>query len=274
MIIDSHQHFWNYDPNRDTWIDESMEVLKKNFLPRDLEPILNENGVYGCVAVQADQSEAETDFLLNCATSYPFIKGVVGWVDLCDKNVEIKLKEYAANSIFKGVRHIVQAEKRNYLLQKEVQRGIGKLSQFNLTYDLLITPEQLPSTIKLVKNFPKQKFVLDHIAKPNISKPIEKKWLSDIIKLSKNKNVWCKLSGMVTETREYSFVESDFVPFIDVIFNYFGSDRIMFGSDWPVCILASEYNNVLDIVKNYLKDHDSNIRFKILGENAKSFYNL
>ena len=274
MIIDSHQHFWNYNPARDTWIDESMKVLKKNFLPGDLEPILNENGVYGCVAVQADQSEAETDFLLNCATSYSFIKGVVGWVDLCDKNVELKLKEYAANTIFKGVRHIVQAEKQNYLLQKEVQRGIGKLSQFNLTYDLLITPEQLPSTIELVKNFPKQKFVLDHIAKPNISKPIEKKWLSDIIKLSKNKNVWCKLSGMVTETQEYRFVESDFVPFIDVIFKYFGSDRIMFGSDWPVCILASEYNNVLDIVKNYLKDHDSNIRFKILGENAKSFYNL
>ena len=274
MIIDSHQHFWNYNPARDTWIDESMKVLKKNFLPRDLEPILNENGVYGCVAVQADQSEAETDFLLNCATSYSFIKGVVGWVDLCDKNVELKLKEYAANTNFKGVRHIVQAEKQNYLLQKEVQRGIGKLSQFNLTYDLLITPEQLPSTIELVKNFPKQKFVLDHIAKPNISKPIEKKWLSDIIKLSKNKNVWCKLSGMVTETQEYRFVESDFVPFIDVIFKYFGSDRIMFGSDWPVCILASEYNNVLDIVKNYLKDHDSNIRFKILGENAKSFYNL
>ena len=274
MIIDSHQHFWNYNPERDTWIDESMQVLKKNFLPRNLKPILINNGIDGCISVQADQSYQETEFLLKCASNNKFIKGVVGWVDLCSPNLEKKLEKYTSDKIFKGVRHIVQSESPEYLLRKDVQSGISKLSKFNLTFDLLVTPIQLQSAIKLVKIFPNQKFVLDHIAKPRISEPLNKNWVSDIINLSKYSNVFCKISGLVTETKGYNFSETDFLPFLDVIFKYFGFDRIMYGSDWPVCLLAADYKKVLEIISNYLMSYDSKIREKIMGTNAKIFYNL
>ena len=274
MIIDSHQHFWNYNPERDTWIDESMQVLKKNFLPENLKPILIDNGIDGCISVQADQSYQETEFLLKCASNNKFIKGVVGWVDLCSPNLEKKLEKYTSDKMFKGVRHIVQSESPEYLLRKDVQSGISKLSKFNLTFDLLVTPIQLQSAIKLVKIFPNQKFVLDHIAKPRISEPLNKTWVSDIINLSKYSNVFCKISGLVTETKGYNFSETDFLPFLDVIFKYFGFDRIMYGSDWPVCLLAADYKKVLEIISNYLTSYDSKIREKIMGTNAKIFYNL
>ena len=158
MIIDSHQHFWKYDPVRDNWIDDSMEIIRKDFLPKDLKPLLDENGIDGCIAVQADQSETETEFLLTCAAENPFIKGVVGWVDLTAKNLEKRLMHYTANPLFKGVRHIVQAEKEDYLLREDVQNGIGKLAKHKLTFDILIFPHQLPAAIEMVEKFPKQQF--------------------------------------------------------------------------------------------------------------------
>ena len=274
MIIDSHQHFWNYNPERDTWIDESMQVLKKNFLPENLKPILIDNGIDGCISVQADQSYQETEFLLKCASNNNFIKGGVGWVDLCSPDLEKKLKRYSADKKFKGVRHIVQSESKEYLLRKDVQAGISKLSNSNLTFDLLVTPIQLQSAIKLVKTFPNQKFVLDHIAKPRISEPLSKTWVNDIINLSKQNNVFCKISGLVTETKGYNFLEADFLPFLDIIFQYFGFDRIMYGSDWPVCLLAAQYKKVLDIITDYLSSYDSKTREKIMGTNAQIFYKL
>ena len=274
MIIDSHQHFWNYNPERDTWIDESMQALKKNFLPENLKPILIDNAIDGCISVQAGQSYEETEFLLECASNNKFIKGVVGWVDLCSPDLEKKLKRYSTDKKLKGVRHIVQSEHKEYLLRKDVQVGISKLSNFNLTFDLLVTPIQLQSAIKLVKTFPNQKFVLDHIAKPRISEPLSKTWVNDIINLSKQDNVFCKISGLVTETKGYNFLEADFLPFLDIIFQYFGFDRIMYGSDWPVCLLAAEYKKVLDIITDYLSSYDSKTREKIMGTNAQIFYNL
>ena len=274
MIIDSHQHFWNYNPERDTWIDESMQALKKNFLPENLKPILIDNAIDGCISVQAGQSYEETEFLLECASNNKFIKGVVGWVDLCSPDLEKKLKRYSTDKKLKGVRHIVQSESKEYLLRKDVQVGISKLSNFNLTFDLLVTPIQLQSAIKLVKTFPNQKFVLDHIAKPRISEPLSKTWVNDIINLSKQDNVFCKISGLVTETKGYNFLEADFLPFLDIIFQYFGFDRIMYGSDWPVCLLAAQYKKVLDIITDYLSSYDSKTREKIMGTNAQIFYNL
>ena len=274
MIIDSHQHFWNYDPIKDSWIDESMGVLKKDFLPKDLAPILKENGVAGCIAVQADQSETETEFLLSCAASNQFIKGVVGWVDLIAPNLEERLEHYTSNHLFKGVRHIVQAENDDYLLRKDVQNGIGKLTKYNLTFDLLVYPRQLSSAISLVEKFPNQRFILDHIAKPNISEPISDAWLSNIIHLSNNQNVSCKLSGMVTETNNYTFMDNDFTPFINAVFQSFSSERILFGSDWPVCLIASNYKKVLTIVNDYLYKHSTKIKDNVLGQNAIKIYNL
>ena len=274
MIIDSHQHFWNYDPIRDSWIDDSMSIIRKNFLPKDLEPILIENGVDGCIAVQADQSELETQFLIDCACSNSFIKGVVGWVDLTSKNIENRLNHFSLNPSFKGVRHIVQAEKKNYLLRKDVQNGISKLKEYDLTFDLLIYPHQIMNAVELVKKFSDQTFILDHIAKPNISKPVSDEWKYGIKLLSENHNVSCKISGMVTETHNFKFNNNDFTPFLDVIFNCFGSERIMFGSDWPVCLVAASYNQTIKIIHNYLENCSKKIKDDIMGNNAVKIYNL
>ena len=274
MIIDSHQHFWNYDPIRDSWIDDSMSIIRKNFLPKDLEPILIENGVDGCIAVQADQSELETQFLIDCACSNSFIKGVVGWVDLTSKNIENRLNHFSLNPSFKGVRHIVQAEKKNYLLRKDVQNGISKLKEYNLTFDLLIYPHQIMNAVELVKKFSDQTFILDHIAKPNISKPVSDEWKYGIKLLSENHNVSCKISGMVTETNNFKFNNNDFTPFLDIIFNYFGSERIMFGSDWPVCLVAASYNQTIKIIHNYIENCSKKIKDDIMGNNAIKIYNL
>ena len=274
MIIDSHQHFWNYDPIKDAWIDDSMEVIRRDFLPKDLKPLLDENAIDGCIAVQADQSENETDFLLSCAQKNKFIKGVIGWLDLTSDNLESRLNHYIKNPLFKGLRHIVQAEKDDYLFREDVQKGISKLANYNLTYDILIFPSQLDAAIELVKKFPKQQFVLDHIAKPHISNSMDELWRSNIIELSKNQNVSCKLSGLVTETNNYTFNDIDFYPYLDIIFQSFGPKRILFGSDWPVCLLAANYKKVYDLIFDYLDNHSTEIKAQIFGLNAIKIYNL
>ena len=274
MIIDSHQHFWNYDPIKDAWIDDSMEVIRRDFLPKDLKPLLDKNAIDGCIAVQADQSENETDFLLSCAQKNKFIKGVIGWLDLTSDNLESRLNHYIKNPLFKGLRHIVQAEKDDYLLRDDVQKGISKLANYNLTYDILIFPSQLNAAIELVKKFPKQQFVLDHIAKPHISNSVDELWRLNIIELSKNQNVSCKLSGLVTETNNYTFNDIDFNPYLDIIFQSFGPKRILFGSDWPVCLLAANYKKVYDLIFDYLDKHTTEIKTQIFGLNAIKIYNL
>ena len=274
MIIDSHQHFWKYNPIRDHWIDDTMKVIRKDFLPKDLKLILDDNKVDGCIAVQADQSEEETIFLLECAKENLFIKGVVGWVDLKAKNVEERLEYFSENNLFKGVRHIVQAEKDDFILRKDFQNGISKLEKFGLTYDILVYPKQLSATIKLVKEFPLQPFVLDHIAKPKISENLDKQWLTHIQDLAMYQNVCCKISGLFTETEDFKWRESDFAPFLDAVVDAFGVDRILFGSDWPVCLLAVEYKKTLEIITNYFQEYSSEDKAKIFGGNAIRIYNV
>lgn len=203
--IDAHQHFWIFDPIRDAWIDESMEVIRRDFLPADLEPILKENGIDGSVVVQADQSEYETNFLLDLAAENSFIKGVVGWVDLQAENIVERLTHFSLNPWFKGVRHIAQGEADDFLMRANVQRGISCLSKFNLTYDILVFQHQLPAAIDLVRQFPEQHFVLDHMAKPKFSKGLNLEWKTNIQTLAKHPNVFCKLSGMVTETDNFQW---------------------------------------------------------------------
>ena len=274
MIIDAHQHLWKYDPVRDHWIEDSMEVLRKDFLPKDLKPILDANGVAGCIAVQADQSEEETEFLLKCAQENPFLKGVVGWVDLRAGNVEERLANYSRNEYFKGVRHIVQAEKDDFLLNKDFQNGVGKLSQYGLSYDLLIYPRQFPATLEMVEKFPNQIFVLDHIAKPSVSEKLDAEWVKNILLLSKHENVFCKISGMVTETKNFEWVKSDFTPYLASVVSAFGTDRLLYGSDWPVCLLAADYKEVLGIIVDYFQNFSTLEKSKIFTLNAIKAYNL
>jgi len=274
MKIDSHHHFWKYNPIEYNWIDESMKSIKKDFLPKDLKPILDSNSIDGSIAVQAHQSEEETLFLLKLAEKFNFIKGVIGWLDIKANDFEERLIFFKKNRLFKGLRHIVQDEKNDFLLNPEFQNGISKLSKFDLTYDLLIYPKQLYPAIELVKKFPNQTFILDHIAKPNISKKINQEWIDNIKSLSNYQNVYCKISGMVTETEDYKWEIDNFNPFLDVIVNSFGVDRLLFGSDWPVCLLAGKYKDILNIVTNYFKKYSERDQKKILGENAIKVYNI
>jgi len=274
MKIDSHQHFWKYNPQRDGWIDESMKVIQADFSPLDLEPHLQHHKIDGCIAVQADQSEEETEFLLELAAEYTFVKGVVGWIDLRAVNVEERLEYFSQNSFFKGVRHIVQAEKEDFLLSADFQKGISTLRQFKLPYDILIFPNQLESAIQMVNQFPDQEFILDHIAKPYIKKQILQPWKSLIHELAKAQNVSCKISGLITEADLKNWDAGEIEPYLDVVFNAFGEDRVLFGSDWPVCLLAGGYDEVVGLVSNYTADFSSKAKNKLFGANAARIYNI
>lgn len=274
MIIDSHQHFWNYDPIRDSWIDETMMVLQCDFLPLDLQQVFRENGIDGCVAVQADQSEEETEFLLRLAIENDFIKGVVGWVDLCSNKVDERLSYFSKNAYFKGVRHILQAEEDTFMLDKKFLNGISQLQKHDLVYDILIYPKQLKSAIALVEMFPRQIFVLDHLAKPNIKDGEIGEWERMIGLLAKYPNVYCKLSGMVTEADWKLWSMEDISPYINVIINCFGTNRILYGSDWPVCLLAAKYDEVLGVVEKAIEGLSINEQEAIMGKTAQKVYHL
>lgn len=272
--IDSHQHFWKYIPIRDAWITDQMKVIQRDFLPHDLAPILKENILDGCVTVQADQSETETQFLLELAAKNDFVKGVVGWVDLRSDELHKRLEFYSDFKKLKGFRHIVQAEPVGFMRGAEFSKGIGALRQYNFTYDILIYPHQIQDAIWLVSHHPDQKFVVDHLAKPNIREKEFNSWSSQMKELASHTNVYCKLSGMVTEANWDTWTNEDFKPYLDFIINHFGPNRIMYGSDWPVCLLAASYHKQLNILEEFLRTFPSSEIDKIMGENAIRFYNL
>jgi len=272
--IDAHQHFWQYHPDAHQWINDAMAAIRKDFLPADLQPVLKANGVAGCVAVQADQSETETDFLLQQAAENDIIKGVVGWVDLRSDLVEERLAYYTGFSKLKGFRHILQGEPPEFMLQPDFMRGIGLLKKYGFTYDILIYPQHLAAALELVRQFPDQSFVIDHIAKPFIKNGWIEEWQFGMKALSQCPNVYCKLSGMVTEADMRNWKEADFTPYLDIVTELFGVNRIMFGSDWPVCLPAATYTAVINIVRNYFSGFSVAERQCIFEKNAVSFYHL
>lgn len=275
MTIDSHQHFWRYDPLRDGWITEEMSVLKRDFLPPDLLPQLRANGIDGCVAVQANQSEDETTFLLSLAEGCKQIKGVVGWVNLAAPDCADRMQHFSQFKKLRGFRHIAQSEPDDrFLLREDFCRGIGLLQSFNFTYDILIYPRQLPAAVKLVEKFPEQRFVLDHMAKPSIRAGELDSWADQIKAMAANPNVYCKLSGLVTEAHWTQWSRAQFIPYLDVVFEAFGPERLMFGSDWPVCLLAADYQAVKDLICSYIRRFPAEQREQILGMNARHFYGL
>ncbi|MEE9361474.1 MAG: amidohydrolase family protein [Cellulophaga sp.] len=274
MTIDSHQHFWKYSPVRDSWIDETMRVIRKDFYPQDLKPILDTNGIDGCIAVQADQSEEETEFLLTLAKENSFIKGVVGWVDLCDANVEERLAYYAQNIVFKGVRYVLQGEEDEFMLRKDFLHGISKLRQYNLTYDILVFENQLESVLKLVAQFPRQTFVIDHIAKPKIKEREIEVWSEQMTALAKFPNVYCKISGMITEANWKKWNYLDIKPYLEVVFSAFGIKRVLYGSDWPVCLLAGSYEAQRNVLETFISKFSIEDKALVMGGNAVEFYNL
>lgn len=275
MKIDSHQHFWKYHPVKDAWINEEMNVIKRDFLPSDLEPLLSENQFGGCVAVQADQSEGETCFLLDLAKENHFIKGVVGWVDLCAENIEERLEYYSKYEKLKGFRHIIQAEADIDFMQSEkFQNGISKLEKYNFTYDILIFPKHLENAVKLVAKFPKQNFVIDHLAKPDFKNKEFSEWENGIKAIGKYPNVMCKVSGLVTESEWNNWTATDFTFCLDVVTEAFGIDRLMFGSDWPVSLLAASYADSCEIAEHYFSKFSKEDQDEFWSSNAINFYRL
>ncbi|MEM9895697.1 MAG: amidohydrolase family protein [Bacteroidota bacterium] len=275
MRIDSHNHFWKYDPARHGWIDDSMRAIRRDFLPEDFDYVLKNNHMEGTIAVQADQTEEETSFLLGLADQYDFIKGVVGWVDLRSEKVADRLRYFSQFDKLVGFRHIVQAElDPSFMLREDFQRGLSALGEFDFTYDILVYPHQLEAALKTIELHPHQKFVIDHIAKPEIATGIITEWSGRISQIADFSNVMCKLSGLITEADWQEWRLSQFTPYLDEVMESFGIDRVMFGSDWPVCLLAGSYNEVRDLMEMYFDSYSIEDKKKIFGLNAMNFYGV
>jgi L-fuconolactonase len=275
MRIDAHQHFWNYSAAEYPWIGAGLERLARDYLPSDLEPLLAAKQIDGSVAVQARQSVEESLWLLALAKAHPLVKGVVGWVDLRSDRVGDDLRVLAANPTFVGVRHVVQDEPDpRFVLGEGFIRGLRQLRQHGLTYDLLLYPSQLPAAIELVELLPEQPFVVDHLAKPRIVAGEIDGWGRDIRAIARHDNVCCKVSGMVTEAVRRGWKRDDFTPYLDVVLEAFGPERLMFGSDWPVCLLAGEYADVAAIPRDYFSRLSATEQRMIWGDTAAGFYGL
>ena len=275
MRIDSHQHFWLYEPLKDAWITDDMKVIQRNFLPNDISKTLKDNRIDGAVVVQADQSHRETEFLVELANAYKMIKGVVGWVDLRAENIEEQLSIFSGYPIIKGFRHIVEAEPDvDFLIHPTFQRGLKALTDRNYTYDLLIHPRHYASTLRCVADNPQQQFMLDHMAKPAIAIKEFDQWASFITELSAFPNVYCKISGLVTEAHWDEWSVKDFEKYIQHVIVSFGKKRICFGSDWPVSLLAAEYEDVLTVAGAYLQGFTDSEKADFWGMNAVRFYGI
>lgn len=273
--IDAHQHFWSYNPRDYVWMTEAMDVLRRDFLPDHLEPLLAEAGMEASVAVQARQMIEETEWLLELAERHPFVLGVVGWVDFASSELEAQLERYGTHPLLKGVRELIHdMADTDYATSEGHVRAIAQLERFDLTYDLLLRPPHLRPAMALVDRFPNQPFVVDHIAKPDIGSGVTYPWARDLRALAERPNVLCKLSGMVTECDWSRWSATQIRPYLEIVLDAFGSDRVMIGSDWPVCTLAGDYAAVIGVVAEFASSLSEAERERILGGNCARFYDL
>ncbi|MGH7592712.1 MAG: amidohydrolase family protein [Gemmatimonadales bacterium] len=274
MRIDAHQHYWRYDPLRDTWITTDMAVIRRDFFPEHAVQLLAAADIDGVVAVQASQSEAETDFLLDLAAQHSSVLGVVGWVDLRAPDLRDRLARWRGCAALKGFRHVAQGEPDDFLGRPDVVRGVNRIGEHGYSYDILIYPRQLAAAKRLVEQCPAVRFVLDHCAKPAIAAGEIAGWRDGITRLARHPNVCCKLSGLVTEASWRTWTPADLVPYLDVVAGAFGADRLLFGSDWPVCLLAAEYGAVVDAVARWCQRLSRAERTSIFGAAAATVYRL
>lgn len=273
--IDCHQHFWEYDAQKHVWMNETMGVLKKDYGPEQLEPLLKLFDIAGCVAIQASQSEMENDFLLGLADTFNIIKGIVGWVDLRSGSLRERLSHYKSFSKMKGFRHVIHDEPGiDFMLQPAFLKGIHALGAFGFTYDILIFSKHLLNTRVLVSKFPDQRFVIDHIGKPEIRNGQFEDWKTQLAGIATLPNVYCKISGLVTEARWRQWQKADFGRYLDAVVDMFGAERIMYGSDWPVCTLSASYEEQFRIVDDYFSAFSKTEQENVFGLNAMKFYDL
>ena len=273
--IDAHHHLWLYDQQNYGWIDQSMGVLRRDFLPAHLDKELRSAGIDGAVAVQAQQTLSETAWLLSLADQFPFIRGVVGWAPIASEDFSTHLDHLQSYAKLKGLRHIIQSEPDdNFILNASFNRGIARLKNTGLVYDILIFERHLPVAIQFADRHPQQKLVLDHVAKPRIRERAMEPWRRNIAELAKCENVYCKLSGMVTEADWSAWSPPDLWPYLEVVLEAFGPQRLMVGSDWPVCLLAVSYSGWYNLLNSFLEKLTVSEREKILGGTASEVYRL
>jgi L-fuconolactonase len=275
LKIDAHQHFWKFDEREYGWITEGMRVLRRDFLPADLQREMAAVGVSGSIAVQARQTVEETNWLLELAGQNEFIKGVVGWVPLITPSVGGVIEQLAESPKLRGLRHVLQDEPdENYILREDFNRGIRELARFDLTYDILIFERHLPQTIKFVDKHPQQRFVVDHLAKPRVRDGVISPWRENIRELAKRENVWCKISGLATEADHSKWTEGQLMPYMETVLEAFGPKRVMFGSDWPVCSLAVGYGRWAELVDKLTVKLPLNEQLEIWGDSAVRAYRV
>jgi len=274
MRIDAHQHFWNYDSERFDWINDDMAALRRNFLPEDLYPILQASQIDGCIAVQAEEHLRETAFLLELCEDHPWVLGVVGWAELAQDNLDEILDQWSNYSKLLGFREVLQSNEPEYMLRKEFIRGIHKLGQRGYTYDLLTYPQQLPAALQLVDACPNQFFVIDHLSKPDIKAGDWKAWKKSLQPFSERELVYSKVSGLVTEADWKKWSPADLFPYLEITLELFGPKRLLFGSDWPVCLVAGQYEEVLGVIESFADQLSGEEKDAVLGENAQEFYKI
>ena len=273
-MIDSHVHFWNFDAERDSWITEDMGIIRNDFMPSDFITATSETPINACIAVQADQSEEQNHFLLNLAKQSDAIKGIVGWVDLLNPNLEERLSFYKNHTLIKGFRHVLQAETDDFISAEKLAQGIRTLHKFGYTYDLLCYHTQLNAIQKLVDQLTNQPLILDHCGKPDVKNQDLLVYDRNIERLAKNQNVYCKISGLLAEADWKNWTEKEIFSCFDIIFKHFGVDRILYGSDWPVMLISRPYKDWYNLANKYLAQFSEAEKLKIFGGNASRFYGL
>lgn len=273
-IIDSHQHFWIYNQQRHQWINDDMRVIKQSFKPNELEVILKEQNIEGCVSVQVDQTKEETLFQIECAKSNPFIKAVVGWVDITNIALNDDLEFYSKFKIVKGFRHILQGEATGFMLQEKFIEGLKMIANKGYSYDLLIYHHQMAEALQLLREVDTLPIVIDHVAKPSIKTKEITEWEKHIKLMAQHENVYCKISGMTTEANWKNWTKDDLIPYLDIVVDHFGMQRIMFGSDWPVCLLASSYEKWVNFLKDYFGQFNKEEQADFFSNNCERFYKI
>lgn len=277
QVIDAHLHFWEYEANKHDWINTDMAVIQKDMMPETLQPILERNQVSAGIAVQVEENEQDNLFMLQLAEQYPFIKAVIGWLDFLEpNNFQERLQFYKAqHPALKGFRYMLQAkEDRALMLHHTFKNNMGLLNEYGYTYDLLILPDQLAYAYQLAAEFPHQKFIIDHLGKPPIKSQTFQNWQKDIKRIAELPNVFCKVSGMVTEADWRNWAYEHIVPYLDIVTQAFGTKRLIYGSDWPVSMVAAPYQGVLSLVKSYFSSYSASEQEDIFKNNAMNFYNI
>ena len=274
MRLDSHQHFWEYDPKRQDWITPDMGRIRRNFRPGDLLPLLQDAKMDGCIAVQAEESLRETDFLLDLASQNAWIFGVVGWADLKNDKLDEVLDQYADTKKLVGFREVLQSKDPAYMLQDVFIRGVQKIGKRGYGYDILVFPNHLAATLELVKKCPNQRFVIDHLAKPYIKDGEWKEWKKAMVPLAERELMHCKLSGMTTEADWKKWSPEQLLPYLDMALELFGPNRLMYGSDWPVALLAGEYEKFWELIEQFTDALSPSEKAQIMGKTAAEFYKV